>query len=46
MFTTALAFNHFSQPFLFCRQIAHIPSPFHGIEQKTILARHIAEAIC
>ena len=38
MFTTALDFYHFVQPYLFCGQIAHNPSPSRGIEGKTILA--------
>ena len=39
-------FYNFVQPDLFCGQIAHIPSLSRGIEQKIILARHIAEATC
>ena len=28
------------------REIAHVPSPSSGTAQKTIFARHIAEATC
>ena len=46
MFTTALNFYHYIQPHLFCGQIAHIRTSSRGIEQKTVLARHTAEATC
>ena len=43
MFSIALDLHDFVQTHLFCGEIAHIPSPFRGIEQKTIFARHTAE---
>ena len=46
MFTTTLDFYHFVQPHLFYGEIAHVSSPSRGIEQKTILAHHTAEATC
>ena len=49
MLTVALDFYHFVQPYLFCgkiKQIAYVPLPSRGNEQKTILTHHTAEATC